>query len=330
MKWTYDPKLVPMARALRNQSTPGEVALWNHLKNGQVHGIDFHRQKPLDRFILDFFAPNLALAIELDGGSHLEKESADWQRDEALRKLGITVLRFREFDARRDTESVVQTIRNWVEEQLAARPSPLPGGVDKADAPRGGVASRQGATHSGERLGRTSGPSDKEDGVCPPLVGIALGSNLGDRGEELRRAFDFLCGMDPALRVSRIYESTPVDCPPGSGLFLNAVAVMQVAGEPAALLDRLQEYEIERGRAVVRPVNAPRPIDLDILCWGDRVLRTPRLVLPHPRMHERLFVLLPLQELVPDFRLPGDGRSLQHFIDAARARPGAETCLPIE
>ena len=115
MRWAYDPKLVPLARQLRVRSTPGEVALWIYLKNGQIHGVDFHRQKPVDCFILDFFAPRISLAIELDGSSHVEKREEDERRDQRLGELGITVLRFLEFDARRHTERVVQAIRYWVE-----------------------------------------------------------------------------------------------------------------------------------------------------------------------------------------------------------------------
>jgi len=115
MRWTYDPKLVPLARQLRNNSTPGEAALWVYLKKGQIHGSDFHRQKPIDHYIIDFFEPSMALAVELDGSSHIEKKEYDKKRDNRLRELGITVLRFREFDARRNTEAVVAAIRNWVE-----------------------------------------------------------------------------------------------------------------------------------------------------------------------------------------------------------------------
>jgi 2-amino-4-hydroxy-6-hydroxymethyldihydropteridine diphosphokinase len=161
-------------------------------------------------------------------------------------------------------------------------------------------------------------------------AGIALGSNLGDRGGEIRRAFAFLRSFDPSARLSRIHESTPVDCPPGSGLFLNAVVVLETDLPALDLLDQFQAYELQRGRAVVRSVNAPRPIDLDLLFYGSEALDSPRLTLPHPRLHERLFVLLPLVEVAPDFRLPGDDRSLQHWIEAARARSGAETCLPID
>lgn len=162
------------------------------------------------------------------------------------------------------------------------------------------------------------------------LLGIGLGSNLGDRWEELRRSMDFLRSLAPEARFSSVYESTPVDCPPGSGLFLNAVAVFPWADDPLELLDRFQAYEQERGRAVVRPVNAPRPIDMDILFWGSERRNTPRLVLPHPRLHERLFVLLPLAELMPDFVLPGQGSPIQDLIRRVAARPGAERCQKID
>lgn len=164
----------------------------------------------------------------------------------------------------------------------------------------------------------------------PVPIGIGLGSNLGDRGEELRQAFVFLRGIDSAARFSSIYESAPVDCPPGSDFFLNAVALIRHEGDVMELLDRFQAYERERGRAVVRPVNAPRPIDLDILFAGAETCSTPRLTLPHPRMHERLFVLLPLAELLPDFVLPGTGRGIQDSIRALQSRPGVESCRKTE
>jgi len=359
VRWSYDPRLVPRARALRNQSTPGEIALWKHLKKGQVFGVDFHRQKPLDRFILDFFAPSVALNVELDGASHAGRIGEDQVRDERLRRLGVSVLRFREVEARWQTEDVVQSIRHWVQRKLAGAsntPGSGPAGLSAPPAqaqPDAGLCGQPSPNTPGSGPAGLSAPlaqAQPDAGLCGQLppntpgsgpaglsapldrgdVGIGLGSNLGDRGEELRQAFALLQEIDPGARFSSIYESTPVDCPPGSGLFLNAVALIRREGSLLRLLDQFQAYELERGRACVRPVNAPRPIDLDLLFAGDEVLSTPRLILPHPRLHGRLFVLLPLAELLPDFVLPGGGVGIQDLIRAAQSRPGAESCRKID
>lgn len=154
-------------------------------------------------------------------------------------------------------------------------------------------------------------------------VAIGIGSNLGDRTAEMSAAFDFLRTLDKKARVSRVYESQPQDCPPGSGLFLNAAAVMDWKGGLFDLLGRLQAYEQERGRPSVRDVNAPRPVDLDILFCEDLVLKTPRLTLPHPRIGERHFVLRPLADLEPDFLIPGEAMRLQDKCTALeKSHPG--------
>ncbi|MDX6765491.1 MAG: 2-amino-4-hydroxy-6-hydroxymethyldihydropteridine diphosphokinase [Candidatus Methylacidiphilales bacterium] len=161
-------------------------------------------------------------------------------------------------------------------------------------------------------------------------VGVGIGSNLGDRGAEITAAFDFLRVLDPAVRRSRIYESEPLDCPPGSGKFLNAAAVISWSGDLLDLLDRFHAHERERGRAVVRPVNAPRPVDLDLLFAEDYICNTARLVLPHPRMRERDFVLRPLAELEPDFPLPPDGSNVQDLLTRWLHQHGESPCQPID
>jgi len=135
--------------------------------------------------------------------------------------------------------------------------------------------------------------------------GIALGSNSGDRAANLHAALEALRTFDPALQCSPFYETAPVDCPPGSGAFLNAVAILQWNGTPPELLDALRHIESSLGRPRDRERNAPRPIDLDILYAEDCVLSTPALIIPHPRLHLRRFVLQPLADLRPDLVLPG-------------------------
>ncbi len=156
--------------------------------------------------------------------------------------------------------------------------------------------------------------------MTPPLipVGIALGSNLGDRAVEIAAGFSFLQTLSAsAIRRSTIIETAPVDCPPGSAPFLNAVAEIQI--DPSrlsatALHARLKRFERERGRPPEHARNAPRPLDLDLLYFGDLVLDTPELTLPHPRAAQRPFVLGPLAELRPDLRLPGQTRTVYELL----------------
>ena len=136
-------------------------------------------------------------------------------------------------------------------------------------------------------------------------VGIALGSNLGDRVAHLRAAVTAIREFaEPPVLVSRIYETEPVDCPPDSPIFLNAAVEIGYSGEIMDLLQRLQTIEQAEGRQKLRGLNTPRTVDLDILYADDFVVNLPGLTLPHPRLMSRLFVLLPLNDIVPDRRLP--------------------------
>ena len=151
-------------------------------------------------------------------------------------------------------------------------------------------------------------------------VGIALGSNLGERQAELDAGIDFLRSLSKAgaIRVSPRIETEPVNCPPGSPPFLNAVAEIEVDPAllaPRELLRRLQVFERSRGRSEEREVNAPRPLDLDILYYGDLLLDEPGLVIPHPRAAQRSFVLEPLSHLRPDLILPGQTRTVRELLD---------------
>jgi 2-amino-4-hydroxy-6-hydroxymethyldihydropteridine diphosphokinase len=127
---------------------------------------------------------------------------------------------------------------------------------------------------------------------------IALGSNLGDRWATLSGAVKRL-RAEPGLRVlasSETYETAPVNCPPGSSAFLNAVVAIETQRTPEDLLRLLLRIERHFGRVRSAP-NAPRLLDLDLILYGDRVINTPELTIPHPRMHERAFVLVPLAEV---------------------------------
>ena len=110
----YNPRLIPLARALRNQSTLAEVLLWKHLSRGQRHGFDFHRQKPILEWIADFFCVDLGLVIELDGDSHRFKADDDRLKEAAFRELGLTVLRFGDTEVKRDIAGVVSRIDAWI------------------------------------------------------------------------------------------------------------------------------------------------------------------------------------------------------------------------
>lgn len=110
----YRKDLVPKARWLRKNSTPGEIELWKGLKGKQILGYDFDRQKPIHNFIVDFYCQELRLAIEVDGNSHDYKVSSDEERQKQLEFLGVSFLRFSEFDAKHHTQSVVDEIERWI------------------------------------------------------------------------------------------------------------------------------------------------------------------------------------------------------------------------
>jgi 2-amino-4-hydroxy-6-hydroxymethyldihydropteridine diphosphokinase len=155
-------------------------------------------------------------------------------------------------------------------------------------------------------------------------TGLALGSNLGDRLALLRAGRDFLLALHEgpeAAAVSAVYETDPVDCPPGSSAFLNAVVIISTALAPAALWARLAAFERQLGRPARRAHHAPRPLDLDILYSGAALLDSPELVLPHPRLAGRRFVLQPLAALQPRLVLPGQTRTVGELLAALPAEP---------
>jgi len=158
-------------------------------------------------------------------------------------------------------------------------------------------------------------------------TGIALGSNLGDRAAIIRAALDGLRGIatpgEPIL-TAPLYESDPVGCPDGSPAFLNTVVEIDWPGRPLDLLAATRALEAGLGR-VANPVrNAPRLIDIDILYCGELALDHPDLVLPHPRLAERLFVLLPLADIRPEFRTTPESPAvscLRHHMMTGEAPP---------
>jgi 2-amino-4-hydroxy-6-hydroxymethyldihydropteridine diphosphokinase len=149
-------------------------------------------------------------------------------------------------------------------------------------------------------------------------VAIALGSNLGDRLEHLRFGRQELLARGDLQRVrsSPVYETAPVDCPPGSGSFLNAVLLGETIFDPEEWLDLLLAIEEDAGRIRTGAFNAPRPLDLDLLSCGDFLRDTPRLVIPHPGLRSRKFVLQPLSDLTADLLVPGLGCTVSQMLGA--------------
>jgi 2-amino-4-hydroxy-6-hydroxymethyldihydropteridine diphosphokinase len=159
---------------------------------------------------------------------------------------------------------------------------------------------------------------------------IALGSNLGDRLQNLRAAaarITTLAAPGSEILRSRVYETEPVGCEPGAAPFLNAVMEIDFPGSPDDLLAQIRAIERDMGRAERRPKNAPRTIDLDILCAGGLVLDSPHLTLPHPRMTTRRFVLAPLADIRPELILPGQEKTVAQLLDALPPEP-PHLCRP--
>ena len=118
----YNPKLVELAKHLRNHSTKSEVILWNYLKGKKMLGIDFTRQKPIDSYIVDFFCSKLMLAIEIDGYSHQLEEvyAKDVEKSRRLEELGIKLLRFQDVEVFKNIKGVLQVIENTILELSSA------------------------------------------------------------------------------------------------------------------------------------------------------------------------------------------------------------------
>jgi len=120
----YNPKLVTLAKNLRNKSTVAEIKLWQCLKGKQVFGYDFDRQKPIDNYIVDFFCNELMLAIEIDGITHDQKLEDDKIRQQKLESLGIRFLRFYDNDVRNNLDGVLIVIKGWITCNVGRKPTP--------------------------------------------------------------------------------------------------------------------------------------------------------------------------------------------------------------
>jgi 2-amino-4-hydroxy-6-hydroxymethyldihydropteridine diphosphokinase len=157
-------------------------------------------------------------------------------------------------------------------------------------------------------------------------IGIALGSNLGDRMANLRAARQAIVNVvgDKNLLASGVYETEPIECEAGAGKFLNAVLEIDYDGDPTQLLDHMIQIEesLGRKRGHVSPAspgyaaasNVSRKIDIDLLYAEDMNVQNEHLQLPHPRMHRRRFVLQPLADVRPELILPGQKKPVRELL----------------
>ena len=148
-------------------------------------------------------------------------------------------------------------------------------------------------------------------------TGVALGSNLGDRMENLRAArkeIVALAGVTPPILSSAIYETDPMGCEPGAGKFLNAVLEFDYDGDPVELLAELRRIEESLGRARNHLRNVSRKIDIDLLYCGNLKIDSEQLQVPHPRMHLRKFVLQPLAKIRPELVLPDQTKTVRELL----------------
>jgi 2-amino-4-hydroxy-6-hydroxymethyldihydropteridine diphosphokinase len=145
-------------------------------------------------------------------------------------------------------------------------------------------------------------------------VYLSLGSNLGDRAANLKTAIDRLGTLGKVLAVSSVYETEPVEFA-AQPWFLNCVVELDTGEMPKQLLAAILDIEKEMGRRRVKK-KGPRTVDIDLLLFGNSVIKMPGLTIPHPAMHERRFVLEPLAEIAPEARHPVFKRTVRELRDA--------------
>lgn len=150
-------------------------------------------------------------------------------------------------------------------------------------------------------------------------VYLSLGSNMGDRQEMLEKAMEMLSSRLRVDRVSTTYETEPVG-DSKQPLFLNLACQVTTRLQPMALLTLAKGIEVRMGRK--GKSGEPRPIDIDILFYGEQVIDTPELVIPHPRLTERAFVLIPLAEIAPNLVHPVTGKTIKEILGGFREVQG--------
>jgi len=149
------------------------------------------------------------------------------------------------------------------------------------------------------------------------MVFIALGSNLGDSQRIVSDAIARLQNFsDKPILKSSLWQTSPVDCPPDSPKFVNAVVglIPRKNETPESLLKKLHALEKEFGRAPKTILNEPRPLDLDLIAFGNEIRNSAELTLPHPRAHLRKFVLQLLNEIAPELILPGQTKTVSQLL----------------
>ena len=150
---------------------------------------------------------------------------------------------------------------------------------------------------------------------------FSLGSNVGDRLTILESACDYLADAFGGLRLSQVYETEPVGCPAGSPAYLNACVEVNTTMPAEEVLQLCMRIEKELGRTRNGVYGAPRTCDIDMILYGELQLNTPALTLPHPRAHEREFVLRPLCDIDPQLVLPGHTLNVSAMLAALPAGP---------
>jgi len=149
------------------------------------------------------------------------------------------------------------------------------------------------------------------------VVYLSLGSNLGDRDANLRNAIERLRGVGNPIAISSFYETEPIDVVL-QPWFLNCAVKLDTEKMPRQLITAILSLEQDMGRQR-KQQKAPRTIDIDILLFGSSIIEIPSLTIPHPRMHERRFVLEPLAEIAPDARHPVFKRTIRELREALPA-----------
>ena len=154
----------------------------------------------------------------------------------------------------------------------------------------------------------------------PVTIYLGLGSNLGNRQDNLDKALDLLSQRLVLRAVSSLYDTEPVGVSE-QPRFLNLVCQLSTRLAPTELLTLAQGIELKLGRAL-NTHNKPRPIDIDILFYGDEVIDTPDLTIPHPRLAERAFVLVPLAEIAPELVDPVTGKTARELLQEVTETQG--------